>query len=192
MSDDAAMTALRHATENSHATLETLPAMRRLMAQDYSIGEYSRLLQQFKAVYRSIEPLMVSSDECRAIGYAQRLPRIETALNVLQANDPFLPDVQGTGMDLVDTSARRWGCLYVIEGSILGGQMIRRHLSSVFPGYSEQILAPFVPYENPGLQWQKFRENLRNVLANEAQRQQAVESALMTFDIFRRILSRIA
>ena len=190
MSADSVMAELRRATGASHATVEALPAMVRLMAPDYSIGEYQHLLRQFRAVYRCIEPLILSSGECRAIAYAPRLPRIEGALNALKGDDSRAPDEQGSATVPLDTSARRWGCLYVIEGSILGGQVIRRHLKNALPGCADLTFEPWVPYETPGLQWRKFREGLGTALADGTQRQQAVESALATFLMFQDFLSR--
>jgi len=195
MSAATALAALRAATHAAHGRLEALPATRRLMADDYTLPEYTRLLARFAAIYGHLEPLMQASEEAACIGYQARMPHLARALAALgeRATGPDLGGVANAawagiprGVDApgLQTAAARWGCLYVVEGSMLGGQLIRKHLQGLFPTLPAAAFASFVPYDNPGQQWHGMRLHLEQALLEGAPRQQALNAALATYQLF--------
>jgi heme oxygenase len=71
------------------------------------------------------------------------------------------------------------GGAYVLEGSRLGGAMLRK---SVAPGLPTRFLTPSTVAGH----WQKFLATLEQELASDVQRTQAVAGAQFVFDLFLR------
>jgi heme oxygenase (biliverdin-IX-beta and delta-forming) len=70
--------------------------------------------------------------------------------------------------DLPDTStpSRVLGCLYVLEGASLGGQIIRRHIEARLDLAPERGLAFFGGYgEETAAMWRQFSRYLENYAA---------------------------
>ncbi|MFP2958601.1 biliverdin-producing heme oxygenase [Myxococcus sp. 1LA] len=80
------------------------------------------------------------------------------------------------------------GCLYVLEGSTLGGQLILRHLRRHFDGTPLGTFSFFRAYgDDVGPQWRAFGEavNLASVTSSDvAFDARAVKGAQDTFDAF--------
>ncbi|MEX2517133.1 MAG: hypothetical protein WD572_09550 [Gammaproteobacteria bacterium] len=51
---NAALIQLRSGTRAQHTRLESVPALQRLFAADYTIPEYKNLLQAFLSVFRPL------------------------------------------------------------------------------------------------------------------------------------------
>jgi heme oxygenase len=74
------------------------------------------------------------------------------------------------------------GCLYVLEGSTLGGQLIARELSRKFRIDQHSGAAFFQSYgENVGSMWIQFSTCVRGYIRISRQQEAAVLSAADTF-----------
>jgi heme oxygenase len=123
--------ALRDATRAAHGQIEQVPVLARLLAADLTRGEYAQTLARLHGFHAALEP------------------RLAAALGGLPAAAPLLgsgrvlalaADLQSLGCK-VPRPAPRWalpalpdaaaalGCLYVAEGSALGGRVIARRLA---------------------------------------------------------------
>jgi heme oxygenase len=83
--------------------------------------------------------------------------------------------------------ADAFGCLYVVEGSTLGGQIISRQVTrNLGLSPDNNGCRFFCCYgENTGTMWRRFGESLETFLtANPDTRPQIVASALSTFECF--------
>lgn len=75
------------------------------------------------------------------------------------------------------TDATRWGALYVVEGSRLGGRMLARSLPDGFP--RAYLDAPFQSQT-----WRALLAALDERGASDAWAREALDSAMRTFDLF--------
>jgi len=76
------------------------------------------------------------------------------------------------------------GCLYVLEGATLGGQVIGRHLKKNLALDEDRGCAFFCSYgDEVGLMWQSFQETLRSYCSKYGSTEEAqlVKSACETF-----------
>lgn len=190
MNQASAVARLRTATHNAHASVEATPLMQRLMAPDCSLPEYVGLLGRFCTVYGTLEPALQQGPEAARLGYAPRQALFVQALQALQADSPA-PETGWIGPRTdhrMDRAAARWGCLYVVEGSALGGQLIHRHLRQCLPPCPPQALAPWLPYADAGRQWAVLRQHLEPALAAPQALDEAIETAVAVFGVFQEAL----
>lgn len=103
--------------------------MRQLFAQDYTVGEYIRLLQSLLSVIRPLETaLSVTGRHMPGqTGYQLRNHELAVDLKILGA-EQYVVDIHPPDA-LTLSAAVEMGSLYVLEGSRLGGRVIARQLS---------------------------------------------------------------
>ena len=99
----------------------------------FSLADYRRLLARFYGYYVPLEARMVawSRVEARGIDYAERVkvPELERDLIALGETAETIAQLpRCTVLPALATEAEALGCLYVVEGSTLGGQVITRQL----------------------------------------------------------------
>lgn len=131
----SALERVRAATDEQHRALERLPRLERLFAEDYQLDEYAELLRRLLGFHRAAE---------RAFGSFRDSSLLRFALRD-KASDAIAADLAALGIPangrvsepmpfLGDSDAARTGLLYVVEGSKLGGSVIRRRLEQKFVG----------------------------------------------------------
>lgn len=125
---------LKRETRPAHDRIEQNPRLARLLATDLERDEYRMLLGRLYGYHRPLEARLAARPEWEAIGFcfderrrAGLLRRDLVSLGMTEAEIDALPDCP----DLPDagTFPRALGCLYVLEGSTLGGRIIARHLT---------------------------------------------------------------
>ena len=83
------------------------------------------------------------------------------------------------------------GCLYVLEGATLGGQLIRRHLGRTLGVGAERGCAFFTSYgDRVGPMWKEFRGWVTSYVAERGEADAVVGAAGETFDALTRWLAR--
>lgn len=85
------------------------------------------------------------------------------------------------------TTAARFGCLYVLEGATLGGQVISRHVRrtlGITPAAAGRFFHGYGP--RTGEMWQAFRAALGAFAARAAADDEIVAAAVATFRSLRR------
>lgn len=186
----AAMTVmgcLKSSTDQQHRNLESVTPLSRLFAPDYTIPEYSHLLQSFLAIMEPLECLLQRYDllDHEGYQYLPRSPDIHLDLGHIgfgsRHNPIVLPDY------LVRSQASAIGCLYVLEGSRLGGKLIARHLQQSTELTREHGLAFF--YGHPQLgpsSWESFAQIAEKTCRSPDSLDAACATARMTFDVFLR------
>jgi hypothetical protein len=120
---------LRAHTKAAHHSIETVPALARLMNADLRRSEYEGLLAAMHAFHLTTEPEIAMAleglPEAQALLDGTRLRALADDLAFLgvspmQARPASLP---------LPTRADAIGALYVVEGASLGGRVIARHIA---------------------------------------------------------------
>lgn len=174
---------LRNETQHQHKALEDLLP---IMSPELQHSGYRQLLTRFYGFYLPVEsqlcqvPYLESAlpdwPQRRKIDWlvsdliALGFTREELADVPLCHRLPVLPGVD-----------EALGCLYVLEGSTLGGQLIGRHLQTTLHLGSDNGASFFLSYrDNVGPMWKAFREALLSSPPESADR--IVIGATQTFD----------
>jgi heme oxygenase (biliverdin-IX-beta and delta-forming) len=193
------LTRLRAATQDSHARIETAPALVRLMAHDLTRNEYVIILQHFQAFYRHLEPVV-----------AAELETLPDAAAMLDGSRPrrLAEDLAWFGAPALQPPApsgpvgraAALGALYVIEGSGLGGRIIGRHVSEcldVAPGAGGSFFCG-LDAENARLRWRRLGVILDAPMLDDDSGETGTDaddvmivSARETFEYFERCLRGI-
>ena len=123
------VTHLRTHTRAAHKSIETVPALARLLAPDLGRGEYADVLLAMQAFHAAAEP-----DIALAL---EELPAAQSLLDgrrlrALADDLAFLgtaPWPESPPPLALANRAEAIGALYVIEGASLGGRVIARHIA---------------------------------------------------------------
>lgn len=179
---------LKAATSTRHSALERrLP----LLDKDLSHATYRHFVQRLFGFYDPLETRLLALPwwEGAGIDYVQRrkTPRLRHDLETLgetAASIAALPRCEE--LPPLMNPAQLWGCLYVIEGATLGGQIIIKNLNanlgltaaagaSFFDGYGAQT----------GSRWKAFCAAVPNEgLDSQDGAADMLGSANRTFDVF--------
>lgn len=178
---------LRAALKAHTGTLhERLEAGLDLTGPGLDRGRYAELMARFYGFYAPLEPVLLDAHwPDHGVSYAERLKT--PALRRDLAAFGLAPDAIDalpvcTALPRVDTPARRLGCLYVLEGSTLGGQFLTRHFSAALGLTPETGCAFFSGYgPATGPRWAAF-VRLLDALDTPEVRDQALDAALETFE----------
>jgi heme oxygenase len=179
------LTVLRRETSAQHAAVEDVIAL--ATALD-SLASYGHLLQKFLGLYATLETRVATTPQLSHwlpnMGERIRVPHLVADLTALgMSHNGF--EVCHQVMQ-VSTPAEAFGCLYVLEGSTLGGRMIARQVEAslgltadngcmFFSGGGRDI----------GKMWKGFGESLNAFAAkNAGSNQTIVDSAIATFKLF--------
>lgn len=178
---------LKAETRNEHIRVEA--ALVELMSDWLSEQAYRRRLGQFLGLYAPIEEGFrnISGWSERGIDLAARrkTPLIEADLRVLGEDTPeSLPHCMALASCADMASA--FGCMYVVEGATLGGQIISRHLSATLGITPDRGGRFFHGYgRRTAEMWQSFRNVLLAFAIGEAVQDRIITSAIATFQIIR-------
>lgn len=178
------MNQLKLATRDRHVALERqLP----LLDPALSLRDYRQCLARFLGYFAPLEQALLGQTGWDAIGfdYADRLktPRLALDLLALGATPKAvaaLPQCQR--LPPVDSLPSLLGCLYVIEGAGLGGQVITRHLRAslgLTPATGGAFF--FGDGELTGPRWKAFVQDLKRQVAEQGGGDAVIASANLTF-----------
>jgi len=174
-----ALSALRRGTHDLHQRLEALPLFACLLSAAVSRDDYVRALSALQSLYAGLETELIHGLQQHAPDYPYfpRLPLLQQDLAQLgsaPALNPDLPPVPINGM------AATLGTLYVIEGSILGGKLLKGHLHSRL---GETVASALAFYGLDG-HWDVTQALLRDNLRTLDAIGQAVAAARQAFLLF--------
>lgn len=165
-----------------------------LLDPGLSRATYRTCLGRFFGYYAPLEQRLVRSGAWNGTGLdygnLRKTPHLSqdlTALGVTPVEmeqTPLccaLPDVR--------TTARLFGCLYVIEGATLGGQIVTRHLQANLGVTPQSGGALFRGYgEHTGSRWKAFGAHLTAFAGSSGTDDEIVASANETFETLDRWL----
>jgi len=150
---------------------------------------YRRRIEQFYGFYRPLEDRMLRAGHGIApwLDFRERLktPLLEEDLRALGDDAPGL---LATCRELpgLDGPAELFGCLYVLEGSTMGGQLISRHIRQTLGVTPDAGGRFFNGYgTGTGPMWQQFRAALTRYSTATDTQDRVVAAARGTFDALR-------
>ncbi len=185
-SSNSALAALKSATQHEH---DALDAALDLLHPDLGPTAYRHHLEAFFGIYAPLETALSAVSGWRENGIELRE---RTKASLLRADLISLgvdePDALPPCQTLPSLSgiAGAFGCLYVLEGASLGGQIISRHVENQF-GYTATRGARFFNGygARTGEMWMTFRRAVDAVGGESGRRDEMIAGALATFVAFR-------
>ena len=165
------LTALKNATAPLHQRLES---NLNLLSSSYTTEDYLRLLKAFWGYYQPFEAGLGGVPALQGwlpdIAKRSKLPLLAADLQVLGVHGDALDKLPVcTALPACADLAAALGCLYVMEGSTLGGQFISRHFKMLLNIDAENGGAFFTGYgEQTGAMWQTFRAVLMAATVDKA------------------------
>ena len=178
---------LKDETRSSHqATENQLDLFNRIMTKP----EYARLLGRFWGFYAPIESKftqVAGLDELPLnLAARQKKPLLKLDLTSLDWNESTIQALPlCADLPALDSVPQALGCLYVLEGSTLGGQIISRHLQErlgITPENGGRFFASYGPAV--GSMWKAFGETLTAYNTSTFIEDAIVGSAIQTFTAF--------
>jgi len=168
-----ASAAIKSATALAHAKTEK--ALIYHIKRIQTVREYSKLLSCLYAYNAPVEQLLEPWVKPVLEDYEERRKsnRLLHDLQVLGIKAPpaykRLPAIENLSAAL--------GCFYVLEGSVLGGVIIKKIIREQCPKLPENAFGFFSGYDQQnGMQWQKFLAQF-DLLLNDAAKQSAAITA---------------
>jgi heme oxygenase len=148
---------------------------------------YRTLLETFYGVYYPLEVKLETSEIVPwlpDVGSRMRSSSLRLDLRVLGNNRPEALPL--ASVPTFRSLCEKFGCLYVLEGSTLGGQLISREINSQLHYTPENGCAYFASYgAEITSMWRRFREALEAFgSANSESHDSIIHSALSTFGVF--------
>ncbi|WP_313302054.1 biliverdin-producing heme oxygenase [Pseudomonas sp.] len=178
------LNALREHTRDSHKALEArLP----FFAPSFDTAAYRRLLE---AYYGFHAPLQEQLHEHQGPERSKipTLRRDLQALGLTQTDVEALPICQA--LPVIDGPPAALGVMYVLEGSTLGGQVLKRAMAERL-GLDAENGCAFLDVYGPltGSHWRSFLERLAHASVFPADQAVTVKAAVDTFRLFERWLA---
>lgn len=152
---------------------------------------YRALLEAFLGIYRPMEQRLVPAARRHlpSFDYRRRTERLERDLRVLGCSGDRLKELPTLARDelpVLEGASRLLGCLYVVEGSELGGRVIRKRLEEELDADALRADAFFgTDPDRVRERWTAFRGELERRLAPGDQLEEAVDAARSTFRAYR-------
>jgi len=147
-------------------------------------------LQLFHSIYTPLENQLAEVFQRCAPAFDLEKRRksalVVTDLGMLGVNDENLHRLsQVPCLPLVTTLPRAYGCLYVLEGATLGGQIISRHVKNALGLDASNGAAFFNSYGNEiGRMWREFGDAVTAYAALHGDEDQIIAGARETFAAF--------
>ncbi|WAT14958.1 biliverdin-producing heme oxygenase [Xanthomonas fragariae] len=182
----SAALALRHATQDTHRLVEAVPLMQALAQGRVDRAAYAQILRRHHALLAGLEHQL--SDWLRTLvgsgwQYRHRVPALREDLCTL-GEQPDLP----VAAPVAYKDAARWGMLYVIEGSQLGGRVIARSVRKHHPALADALRYFELADEDPA-GWRRFQAVLDQRLDTPSARTAAIDGAQAMFAHFHTCLA---
>lgn len=185
---------LKHLKQATHSRHEALESRLPLLDPHLARPAYRELLRLFFGYYEPLEKKLMAQSCWESFGfaYAERRKTHRLAQDLLALGDDAQA-LQGLArcpeLPLLASPAQVLGCLYVIEGATLGGQIISRRLASGL-GMTDTSGAAFFSGYGPqtGSRWKTFCVLLEANAAQDSNQGDMVDSARQTFETLGRWL----
>lgn len=183
--DEPLMARLKRDTREAHVGLESrINLMDRLL----TATDYRKLLEAFYGVFDPIE------DSLRPhiaelvkwipdVEHRMRTAALRRDLNALGNSSPH--ELPLAVVPSYDSLAEQIGCMYVLEGSTLGGQVISRSVQQL--GFTSGHGCEFFYAHGlqTGTMWKGFSNGVEAYsIARPSEQQKVVQSAIQTFQAF--------
>lgn len=174
--------AIKSATAQAHARTE-----KALIYQIKHIRtgrQYGKLLGCLYSFYAPVEQLFEPWVKPVLADYDDRR-KSNRLLMDLQAVAVTTPPTSYTHLPVIENLYAALGCFYVLEGSVLGGVIIKKIIQEQCPGLPENGFGFFSGYDQQnGMQWRIFLEQLDSLVNDAAKQSAAIAAANDCFKQF--------
>ncbi len=175
---------LKTETSDAHDRVEALAASDRIMNGSLTPEEYQQLILRNYVLHAAYEPMLdeaIARNGMDELNYAER-KKLSFLERDLQEMGLAIPEVDFAPSFAAATPEEVFGSMYVMEGSTLGGSVIRRRLVSL----PEFAGLPFHFYgcygDRTGPMWNAFKTVVAERVQTADQEQATVNAAIKTFD----------
>ena len=163
-----------------------------LMSPALTRARYTQLLKRFYGFYAPVERTLLEKQAWRDLGLPseerRKVPAMQADLSAVgldQSEIDSIPLCPGGALPPFESFEDLLGCMYVVEGATLGGQIISRHLDERFGMDKRSGCAFFASYgQQVGPMWKTFVAALTGYPATADQSERIVDSACGTFRSF--------
>lgn len=175
--------ALREGTRACHKGLEQrLP----FFSEGFDLPAYRRLVEAYHGFHAPLDAALAGyqgAERCKAPALVQDLRALNLARHDIDAL-PLCPT-----LPRIDSEACALGVMYVLEGSTLGGQVLKRAMAERL-GIDADSGAAFLDVYGPetGANWRAFLQRLAE--ASVSTQAQSVDAAITTFECFEQWLDQ--
>jgi heme oxygenase (biliverdin-IX-beta and delta-forming) len=179
-------------TRDFHSSIEA--RLRILLSDDISVGQYAAVQKSFYGFYKPIEDRLAAfagpEDPELQLANRLKLPLLAGDLAFLAVTAEAIAQLPLCDwLPPVETMPEVLGCMYVLEGSTLGGRIITRHLKIALP-LNEGSFSFFNSYgDNVGRMWTAFLGVLGRHCEKHGDQEAIVNSACETFACLERWFS---
>lgn len=157
------MARLKEETRSNHDRLERDPLSRGMLGGELSRDYYTMVLEVYYGLYAPMEDRLAAAADWGALGFdlARRMkaPMLRADLASLGLREPDVATLpRCDGLPWTPNLPAALGCMYVLEGSTLGGQLIARHVQgalSLGPGDGAAFFTSYGPEVGP--LWKEFK-----------------------------------
>ena len=184
---------LKQATSERHGALEgQLPLLDPCLSRE----NYHQLLSRFFGYYAPLETRLLAMTEWDEIDFdytdRHKAPRLEQDLIALGDTPETLARLpRCQELPEIVSLSNLLGCLYVLEGATLGGQIITRHLQAHLELTPELGASFFNGYgAHTGARWQAFCSMLTSVAEQTGGDEDIIATANQTFETLEQWLFR--
>lgn len=177
------LTQLRTHTSTLHSELEQTPVSLALLDAGVSLHNYVAYLQKMRGIIDFYEGTVfpVLENTLTDLSEREKLAAIDKDLEYMSAESDNLP-VFNNPVAMNPTIGYAFGCMYVIEGSTLGGKVILKHISKTLGIVPDEGGTYFAGYgEQTGHYWKTFLHNLQEYSANNNCDAEIITGAKDTF-----------
>lgn len=174
---------LKTYTKTAHHEIESLL---NYTDPNLSLEDYKKILKKLYSFYYPLELKLSALFKSTKLDIFEGRKKIHLLKADLIALDCTAREISEIGLctdfPCVNSVAEAMGTLYVIEGSTLGGQILKKHFETQFDLNSQKGAAFFSGYqEKTGLMWKHFVQFLESLPWSETEMTALETSALDTF-----------
>jgi len=177
---------LRSRTANQHSLLEQNTASKNLLGLQVTVADYAAYLSLLYGFVKGFENIVfpVLQHSIADIDERRKTHLLVSDLNLLgihEAGIAVIPD--DLFAEFYPSNATALGGMYVLEGSVLGGAVIYKHLNRTMGTDAIAGKAKYFTAYGPetGSRWKDFLQAF--CLASSGMEEEVIESASQTFSI---------
>ncbi|RYU93364.1 biliverdin-producing heme oxygenase [Emticicia agri] len=177
------LTQLRTQTSTLHSALEQTSLSVALLNEHVAQENYVAYLQKMREIvaFYEAEVFPALNDALPDLQKREKLPLIDEDLSYLSSDISGLPIFSASG-EQNSSVGYALGCMYVMEGSTLGGKVILKHISKTLGINPEQGGSYFDGYgDQTGQYWKTFLHILQEYSATHDCDDEIITGAKDTF-----------
>ena len=148
--------------------------------------EYAVLLSCLYSFYAPLEAPFNTWVAPVLPDYAQRRKPASILHDIAVLGLPA-PEQVSNQLPVIQTPSAALGCFYVLEGSVMGGAIIKKMVQGKCPDIPDEAFSFFLGYEqHNGVMWRNFLAQFNEVVTTEQQKTVAIAAANDCFAQFER------